>query len=372
MNEKQIKYFMRQAIALAKRGKGKTAPNPCVGAVLVQDQKIVARGYHKAYGLPHAEVEAISQARKKNIDLSKCVLFVTLEPCNHHGKTPPCTKAILEANIKEVYVGLSDPNPDVKGGGIDFLRTQGLTVRTNVLEKECGELIADFCCWTLQKRPYFYLKLASTLDGKIATRTGDAKWVSGEKSRQWVQRLRSKVQAVLVGGQTFKQDNPQLTVRANPFDKQPLALILTRFLPQNYNHYFLLRSRAHQTVFFCLDNKENRAIAPELEKLGTKVAFVPLRDGYLNLNDVASWLWEQHIYYVLIEGGGFIAQKFMSSNLVDEFYLFLAPKVLGDKEGISSFWGRKIDLMQDCFQLDLKKTQRVGEDLLLVFRTSNL
>lgn len=364
MNSKLKEKFMAKAIALAKKAKGKTAPNPCVGAVLVQEDKIVATGYHQAYGLDHAEVDALKQARKNNVDLSKCSLFVTLEPCNHYGKTPPCTKAILEAGLKKVYIGALDPNPKVEGGGADFLKSQGVEVETGILGPKCEELIADFCCWTLKKRPFFYLKLASTLDGKIAASTGHSSWISCEVSRKKVQQLRSRVQGILVGGATFYQDNPKLTVRKKKILKQPLALILTRKLPAQ-NNYYLLTQRPKETIFFTLETKENLEKKTYLENWGAKVVFIPSKQNQWDLNYLANWLFEQKIYYVLIEGGGFIAHSFLQQKLVDEFWLFLAPKILGDREAISSFWGRTIKSIDEAYCLKYKQVTKSGQDLLL-------
>lgn len=192
--------FMDLAIDLAERGRGRTAPNPCVGAVLTRGGAAVAQGWHTACGQPHAEVEALHDAAAKGVDPRQCTLYVTLEPCNHQGRTPPCTRAILEAGVPEVVVGCADPNPAVAGGGADFLRGRGVTVRMGVRERRCRDLIADFLIWQTTSRPYSILKLATTLDGKIATRDGKAAWISGEASRREVHRLRTWCQAVIVGG----------------------------------------------------------------------------------------------------------------------------------------------------------------------------
>ncbi|WP_456325042.1 bifunctional diaminohydroxyphosphoribosylaminopyrimidine deaminase/5-amino-6-(5-phosphoribosylamino)uracil reductase RibD [Desulfonauticus submarinus] len=368
MTDRQIKTFMKMAISLAKKGKGKTAPNPCVGAILTQDGQVVAKGYHRKYGRAHAEVEAITDAKKKGIDTSKCSLFVTLEPCNHYGKTPPCTKAILEAKIKEVYIGTLDPNPKVNGGGAQFLQQQGVKVIYPILEKECQNLIRDFYCWTIQKRPFFYLKLASTIDGKIATSTGASNWISCEKSRRLVHKLRSKVNGVLIGGGTLRKDNPKLTVRLKHTSSTPKAIILTKHLPSNPIQYYLGSKRPQETIFFALQTKDNQKTINSFQNLGIKTILVPEKDNFLDLDKVASWLFQNQYYYILIEGGGFIAQSFFFNHLVDEFWLFLAPKIMGDQAGISSFWGRKANSIQDCLSLKLKKHRKVDQDLLLIFQ----
>ena len=214
---------MARAVELAVRGKGTTAPNPCVGAVLVRDGAVVAEGWHMRCGGPHAEVNCLADAGAKGVDPSACALYVTLEPCNHHGRTPPCTMAVLEAGVPEVVVGAGDPNPKVAGGGAEFLRQRGVRVRQGVLGQACRDLIADFLVWQFTGRTFNTLKMAATLDGRIAARNGHSAWVSGPESREMVHELRARVDAVVVGGGTLRQDNPRLTARprSGEPDKQP-------------------------------------------------------------------------------------------------------------------------------------------------------
>lgn len=206
-----------------KKGLGYTAPNPCVGAVITKGEHILGQGYHKRFGEDHAEVAAIKDAIARGHNLEGSTLWVTLEPCNHYGKTPPCTKAILEHKIKRVNIGTLDPNPNVKGGGAEFLRSKGVLVDVGFNHFECKRLIQDFITWNTKKRPYIFLKLAQSLDGKIATKEGDSKWISCEKSREFVHKLRAKVDCILVGGNTFFNDNPRLTPRTKePIKKKTL------------------------------------------------------------------------------------------------------------------------------------------------------
>jgi len=368
MSKNNVERFMRIAISLAKHGKGKTAPNPCVGAVLVQNGLVVATGYHQKYGGPHAERLAIASAKARQIDLSQCSLFVTLEPCNHTGKTPPCTQAILEAKIPEVYIGTKDPNPSVAGGGAEFLRQHGVKVQENVLAEECRELIKDFYCWKVLNRPFFWLKLATTLDGKIAASSGDATWISGPKAREQVHLLRSQVNGVMVGGNTFKTDDPRLTVRKVEVLKQPKAIILFRTLPkyEQVKAKYLFQKRAQETLVFALDNKSNQERAKAYYKAGIDPVLVRAKNDYLDLQEVARWLLEHNFYYTLVEGGGFVANQFLVQQLVDELWYFLSPKIMGDKEGVPSFWGRKVSQIDECINLKWKKIQRIENDLLLV------
>jgi len=289
------------------------APNPRVGAVLVRDGRLVAEGWHKVYGGPHAEVECLRDAEAKGVDPAGCTMYVSLEPCNHFGKTPPCTRAILEAGVRRVVIGCLDPNPDVLGGGADFLRQHGLDVEVGVLERECRDANADFTVWKTCDRPFVTLKLAMTLDGRIATRSGDARWVSGEASRRQVYAMRACVQAVLIGGETFRADNPALTHRqvegplaANP---QPLAVVLTRQLPAADAPCTVLREPARTAHFLTDAAGEASAAAAALVARGVRVWGLPEVDGVLDIGRGLTRLREEgHVYSLLCEGGGGIGR----------------------------------------------------------------
>ncbi len=234
MPQAQYEPAMREAIALALMGRFDVAPNPCVGAVLMRDGSIVASGFHQRFGEAHAEVNAIADATAKGINPARCTLVVTLEPCNHYGKTPPCTDAVLAAGIRRVVVGSPDPTAKASGG-MQKLRDSGVEVISGVLRCECDDLIADFLTWQTTDLPYTILKLASTLDGRIATRTGHSRWISCEETRRLVHTVRRHAGALLVGGNTFYHDDPQLTCRPEPdeplVERQPLAVVVTSRLP---------------------------------------------------------------------------------------------------------------------------------------------
>ncbi len=368
MDQRFKEECMREAIKLAMQGKGATAPNPCVGAVLARDGHIVASGWHTKCGNPHAEIEALSNARAKNIDLTACTLFVTLEPCNHTGKTPPCTQAILEAGIPRVIIGARDPNPHVQGGGAVFLQHHGVDVETGVLEQECTDLIADFTLWQHARRPYSILKLAATLDGKIATKNGHAAWVSGETSRTRVQQLRSWTDAVIVGGETFRKDNPSLTCRLNDFSgPQPLAIIVTRHLPEQKDAEActLLTQRPKQTIFWTTAQEATSRRGAYLKDIGCRILSLPAQGTGLNLNEGFTYLYEQcDCFYTLCEGGGTLAMSLLEQHLADEIILFQAIKILGDNEGRACFSGRNIASMQDAISLRLGEVTPCGEDLM--------
>ncbi|WP_462324072.1 bifunctional diaminohydroxyphosphoribosylaminopyrimidine deaminase/5-amino-6-(5-phosphoribosylamino)uracil reductase RibD [Desulfoplanes sp.] len=358
---------MHAAITQAMQGRGATAPNPCVGAVVVQDGRIVASGWHTMCGNPHAEIEALADARAKNIDLSTCTLFVTLEPCNHTGKTPPCTRAIMQASIPHVIIGAMDPNPHVEGGGAGYLAEHGVEVETGILEQECTDLIADFILWQKTDRPYSILKLATTLDGKIATRTGHSAWVSGETSRARVHALRSWMDAVIVGGETFRQDNPSLTCRQDGFDgPQPLAVIVTSHLPEKPENFTLLTQRPNQILFWTTAEEAGSDRAEHLAALGCRLVPLTARASGLDLREGFEHLFQEcGCHYTLCEGGGSLAMSLLDQGLADEINMFQAMKVLGDNQGKACFSGRDIASMKDAVSLRLGETSDCGEDLFL-------
>lgn len=362
---------MAQAVELALQGKGATAPNPCVGAVLVRDGVVVAQGWHRRYGEAHAEVACLADAKAKGADPSACALYVTLEPCNHQGKTPPCTRAVLAAGIRTVVVGCADPNPRVEGGGAAFLRDHGVDVRVGLLERECLDLIADFTTWQFTDRTYNLLKLAATLDGRIAASTGHSAWVSGPESREAVHLLRTQVDAVIVGGGTLRQDNPRLTARPGGVDagRQPLAVVVTSLLPEPGADIALLRERPEQTILWTSAPSAATARAETLRDQGVRVWALPnagegldLRPGYVRLRQEAG------CHTTLCEGGGRLGLSLLEQGLMDEFRYFLAPKALGDDQAVPVFAGRTVERMDQALELRLSDARMSGQDILLTYR----
>jgi len=372
---------MLRAARLALRGRGLTAPNPCVGAVLAKDGEIVAEGWHKALGGPHAEVECLADARQKGVDPAACTLYVTLEPCNHQGKTPPCTKAVLDAGIGRVVIGCVDPNPHVAGGGATVLRAAGLDVVLGVQETLCLDLIDEFRIWATTDRPYSILKMAGTLDGKIAARGGRPQAVSGPESQADVHKLRSQVQAVIVGGNTFYGDNPQLTCRLGEDGMpkgfcQPLAVVVTSTLPKAYSTFNLLRQRPEQVLFWTSEYSAKTPLADELRERGTLIWGLPERPGGrqgggegLNFAGAFARLRKDFgCYRTLCEGGGQLALSLSRQELVDEFVLYLAPRVLGDAEGKSLFAGGAVQSMDETLNFRLAVAESCGDDLKLTYK----
>jgi diaminohydroxyphosphoribosylaminopyrimidine deaminase/5-amino-6-(5-phosphoribosylamino)uracil reductase len=355
-----MKNFMKHAISLAKKAKGNTSPNPCVGAVIVKNGQIVASGYHQKCGTAHAEVNAINDAKSKNVDFRDATIYVTLEPCNHYGKTPPCTKAIIEAGIKRVVIGTLDPNPEVAGGGAEFLRQNGVSVIVGQEEEACLDLIEDFLVWKNEKRPFITLKMATTLDGKIATRNGSSAWISCEESRAEVHEIRKISDAIIVGENTFFNDNPKLTARAYGVTKQPKAIVITQKLPSAKDDFYLLKQRPSETIFLTNEQNKSSNEAENLRKIGCIV------ESFENLSSAFKWLFKEHnCHYILCEGGGFLAEELVSEKLVDEFIQYICPKSLGDEKAISLFSGSCPKTIKDGDKWKLKDYGLSGDDIRL-------
>ncbi len=364
---------MREALELAERGRWSAAPNPTVGAVLAKNGVVVARGWHEAPGRDHAEIACLKDAAAKDVDPAGCTLAVTLEPCAHYGKTPPCADAIIAAGIRHVVIGTADANP-VAAGGAAKLREAGVRVDgvdMGILEGECRDLIADFTVWQTTDRPYVILKMASTLDGRIAGRQGRAQRVTGEASRQKVMELRANVGraggAVLVGGQTLRRDDPLLTARDVSALRQPLAAVASSLPPAADAR--LLRERAGESVFFCRAEHAASAEAEALRRKGARLYGVEPDAAGIDLRRVLTILrQEEGCPYVLCEGGGKLAFSLLRGGLVDEFHLHYAPLVLGAEDAEPLFAGNSGASMDAALRLRLCREERVGGDIHLVFR----
>ena len=368
---------MARAVELALKGRPATAPNPCVGAVLARGSDILAEGYHRRYGGPHAEVECLRQASERGADTEDATLYVTLEPCNHHGKTPPCTEAILAARIPEVMVGATDPNPDVAGGGVERLRDAGVRVTTGVLEPACLELIEDFMVWKTTDLPFTTLKLAATLDGRIAPRGGRRQAISCAESWADVQQYRAWAQAVLVGGNTLSLDNPSLTrrdVHGDETDDQPLAVVVTSSLPDPDADLALIARRPEQTVLLTTPEAEKSLRADELRAKGVRVWALPthstpgqptgrdLRQGLVRLRA------ELNVHRILCEGGGQLASSLLEQGLTHEFVLYLAPRALADNTATPLLTGRSVADMAEALHFRIAHHHALGRDLKLVLK----
>lgn len=354
--------FMKMAIELAERGRGYTSPNPMVGAVIVNDGHIAGKGYHQYVGGAHAEINAIDDAGGQAVGAK---LFVTLEPCNHTGRTPPCTRKILDAGIRKVVVAMEDPNEDVTGGGIGYLRQHGIEVVTGICETEARRQNEIFIKYVKTKRPFVLIKCAATMDGRIATRTGHSKWITGEESRKYVHSLRHAYDAIMVGIHTVTKDNPSLTTRLeNNKGLDPVRVVLDTHLSISEEARVLKLDSDAATLIVC-SNTVSHAKREKLEKLGAKVVVSPLKNGLIDLEVLMDQLGAMDVTSLLIEGGSRVIAEAFASKIVDKTAFFYAPKILGGDDGIPICKGRGPESMDGCIRLKNIRVERFEEDVMV-------
>lgn len=351
-------YFMDLAFKLALKGKGRTSPNPMVGALVVKNSRIIGQGYHEKAGLAHAEAIALDDAGLK---AKGATLYVTLEPCTHFGRTPPCVDKIIKSGIKKVIVGMVDPNPLNNGRGIRILKAEKIKTEVGLLENKLRKLNRAFIKYITRKIPFVTVKVGESLDGKIATRTGDSKWITSDRSRAYAHRLRSDYDAVMVGVNTILRDNPKLDVWFSK--KQPVKIIVDSQLsiPQEANVF----SRKSSVIIVTLPVKsgqetENRKILVQK----AKILEVKEKAGQINLKDMMKKLAQAEITNILVEGGGTLIGGLFDEGLVDKVLFFISPKIIGGKEAISSVMGRGIARIDKAVKLKEVELRRIGEDFL--------
>jgi diaminohydroxyphosphoribosylaminopyrimidine deaminase/5-amino-6-(5-phosphoribosylamino)uracil reductase len=355
--------FMKAALGLARKGLGKTSPNPAVGAVIVRKDQVVAAGFHRKAGAPHAEVEALSQLRGNARQGD--TLYVTLEPCNHFGRTPPCTQAILEKGVRKVVVGMWDPNPHVTGGGCDYLSGHGVEVVTGVLEEECRRLNECFVTYVSKGRPFVIAKTAMTLDGWTATSTGHSRWVTSERSRQWVHRLRSRVDGIMVGVGTVVADDPLLNARLRRGrGRDPVRIIVDTHLRIPVNARVLAPAGGSETLIAVSDEVGSRRLK-KLDGKGITFLMCPEKEGKIDLRALMDMLGKRSIASVLLEGGATLMGAMIRERLVDKFCIFKAPKILGGSDGRPMALGKGPSRMDQSIVLKDIRIRRFGEDLLI-------
>ena len=351
--------YMRRAIVLAERGAGWTSPNPMVGAVIVKDGRIIGEGWHRRYGEAHAERNALQSCTESPVG---SVLYVTLEPCCHHGKQPPCTDAILEAGIRRVAVGSGDPNPLVAGKGVELLRAHGVTVDTGVLKEECDALNPVFFHFIQTKRPYVVMKYAMTMDGKIATRTGDSRWITGEAARQRVHQDRHRYSAIMAGVGTVLADDPLLTCRMEG-GKNPVRIICDSHLRMPPDSRVVLTAREVPTILAAAAPPPERRKA--LEDAGCQVWDLPGPEGRVDLNALMDRLGAQDIDSVLLEGGGTLNWAALHSGIVQKVQTYIAPKLFGGTAAKSPIAGLGVETPAQAVRLVRTTVTQIGEDFLL-------
>ena len=353
-------FYMKRAISLAKKGKGKVEPNPLVGAVIVKDGKIIAEGWHKKYGLAHAEVNAINNAKQ---NLENSCLYVNLEPCSHYGKTPPCTDLIIQKKIKKVVLAMIDPNEKVKGQGIKKLKKTGIEIVCGVLQKEAEKLNEVFIKNITQKLPFVSLKSAMSLDGKIACENGDSQWISNEKSRAYVHKLRKKTSAVMVGINTVLKDNPRLTCRINK-GKNPIRIIIDSQGKIPLESNIVKTAYKIKTFLACNEKIENNK-EKLLEEKGIILLKTPSKDGKVNLKILLQKLYELGIYSILVEGGATLSYSLLKENLIDKFLFFVCPLIIGGKNSPTPIEGESVLNISKAYKLENISYKKFINDLLI-------
>jgi diaminohydroxyphosphoribosylaminopyrimidine deaminase/5-amino-6-(5-phosphoribosylamino)uracil reductase len=354
--------FMQMALELASLGRGYTSPNPMVGAVVVKDQAVIGRGYHQFPGGPHAEVHAIAAAGAAAQDAT---LYVTLEPCNHTGRTPPCTAKILEAGIQRVVIAMKDPNPHVAGGGAEFLKSRGIDIRIGVCEGEARQLNEAFVKYIRTGRPFVTVKCAATLDGRIATRSRDSKWITGESARAFVHELRQTADAILVGVGTIAADDPLLTVRLDGRPpKDPIRVILDTHLRIAPASRVLKHTSAADTLLIA-----GRGVPAEskdrLARKGVRVIEAETREGRVDMGPLMGQLGAMGITSILIEGGSRVFAAAFKAGVVDKVCFFYAPLILGGDDGVPICTGAGVEWIRDGVRLDRIAVRRFGDDVMI-------
>lgn len=354
------KEYMQRAIELARKGIGWTSPNPMVGAVIVKDGRIIGEGYHEKCGELHAERNAIASLRES---AEGATLYVTLEPCCHYGKTPPCTEAILEQKISRVYIGSRDPNPLVAGKGARILREHGVEVIEDFMREECDALNPVFFHYITKKTPYVIMKYAMTLDGKIATHTGASKWITGETARNHVHGLRGCYAAIMAGIGTVLADDPMLNCRIDGAH-QPLRVIIDSNLRIPTNSRILGTAGEYPTLIVCAEENDR---TEEIRQCGAEVIALPDGNGRVSLKSLMEYLGSRQIDSVFVEGGGEIHESCMKAGIVNHVCCYIAPKIIGGRDAKTPVEGCGVANMEEAMLLSNKKITTLGDDLLLEY-----
>ena len=355
--------YMRLAMQLAGNAIGRTSPNPLVGAVIVKDNRVVGCGWHRKAGTPHAEVHALNQAGEL---AQGADVYVTLEPCAHYGKTPPCAKALVEAKVKNVYGGLLDVNPKVAGKGFKILEDAGIHVEYGFLQDELRKQNEVFFKWIEHKKPFIVLKAAMTLDGKIATATGQSKWITNETSRAYGYKLRDIYDGIMVGINTVIEDNPMLTGRVDG-GKNPIRIVVDSSLKIDINAN-VVQDKSAKTIVATTDKADKDKIL-KLQAQDVDVIVVDKDEkDKVDIEKLLDILGQQNICSILVEGGATLSGSFVAKKLVDKVYFFIAPKIIGGKEAKTPVAGTGILNLQEALTLKDIQIEKLEEDILIIGR----
>lgn len=354
--------YMARALELAKLGIGYTNPNPLVGAVIVKDGRIIGEGYHKKYGDSHAEVDAFNHATE---DVAGATMYVTLEPCSHFGKTPPCAHAIVKKGIKKVVVAMDDPNPLVAGKGINILREHGIEVVTGVMEQEAKKLNEVFIKFISTSLPFCILKTAMTLDGKIAAYTGDSRWVTNEESRRYVHEMRHQYSAIMVGIGTVLADDPLLTTRLSGINvRNPIRIVVdTRGnIPLDAK---ILKCDDNTKTIIATTEFIDKEKLKHIKAAGAEVIITPLKDNRVDLSALMKSLGERKIDSILLEGGSTLNYTALNEGIVDKVISFIGPKIIGGNSSKTPVGGEGIPYMKDAISLGNIDVHKFGDDVMI-------
>lgn len=361
--------FMREALSLAKKGMGFVSPNPMVGAVIVRDGEIIGKGWHRQYGGLHAERNAFADCDSRGIDCSGADMYVTLEPCCHYGKTPPCTEAVIEHGIRRVFIGSPDPNPLVAGKGVEILRSHGIEVIEDVLREECDALNEIFLHYITTGLPFVTMKYAMTMDGKIACFTGESKWITAEAARDHVQHERLRHSAIMVGVGTVLADDPMLTCRLEN-GRDPIRIVCDSNLRTPLSSNIVQTSKEIPTMIATAS--EDNAKIQEYISHGCRIIKTAPKDGRVDLRELMAILGKEKIDSVLLEGGAELNWSALKSGIVSKVQAYIAPKLFGGVSAKSPIGGEGIPHPADAFMLGDSNIVRIGEDILIESRLKNV
>lgn len=373
-DEMKDRKYMELALELALKGCGKVDPNPLVGAVIVKDGKIIGRGYHTEYGKLHAEREALASCSSSP---EGAVMYVTLEPCCHHGKQPPCTDAVIDAGISRVVIGSADPNPLVAGKGVERLKAHGIEVVEGFMREECDAINSAFFRFIKTGMPYVVMKYAMTMDGKIATRTGASKWITSEAARKRVHEDRNRYMAIMAGIGTVLKDDPLLTCRI-PGGRDPVRVICDTHLRIPVDSQIVQTAKKYRTLIAtaqtgggessadrCGECKYIEDKCSALTAKGSEILYIPVKNGHIDLEQLMKKLGEQKISSVLLEGGGTLNWSALGAGIVDRLQVYIAPKIFGGKDAPSPVGGAGVGMPAEAFLTEKPKVTFIGEDILI-------
>ncbi|WP_394870671.1 bifunctional diaminohydroxyphosphoribosylaminopyrimidine deaminase/5-amino-6-(5-phosphoribosylamino)uracil reductase RibD [Clostridium butyricum] len=353
-------FYMKRALELAVKGIGMVNPNPMVGAVIVKDNKVIGEGFHEKYGHAHAERNAVKNAVE---DIEGATVYVTLEPCAHYGKTPPCVELLIEKKVRKVVIGMLDPNPLVAGKSIKKLKENNIEVKVGVKEKECRKLNEVFIKYITTKKPFVIMKAGISIDGKIATSSGESKWITSERSRLHSHELRNRMSGIMVGINTVLSDDPSLTYRGEHKGKDPLRIIIDSTLKVPFESK-VIKYNNNNTIVACVENTD--LIKKEkLEKMGVKIIETKSKKGKVDLQEVVEKLGKEKIDSILLEGGGTLNFSALKEGIVDKVRFYIAPKIIGGENSKNSVSGQGFYNLDDCVNLKDMSYEQMGNEIVV-------